>query len=102
MDIENDYFDKDGLVDNIVDKIIIEYDSDEMEDEDEDDLLDDDDDRHFIDMALQLSQQSEVNTTELTTTTNSQHHLTDMDPDFENMDPNFLECIQPLHALHTK
>ena len=30
MDIENDYFDKDGLVDDMVDKIIIEYDSDEM------------------------------------------------------------------------
>ena len=52
VDIENDYSDKDGLVDNIVDEIIIEYDGDKMEDEDEDDLLDDDD-RHLIDMALQ-------------------------------------------------
>ena len=39
MDIENDYFDKDGLVDDMVNEIIIEYDGDEMEDEDEDDLL---------------------------------------------------------------
>ena len=43
VDIENDYFDKDRLVDDMVDKIIIEYDGDEMEDEDEDDLLDEDD-----------------------------------------------------------
>ena len=39
-----------------------------MEDEDEDDLLDEDD-RHIIDMALQLSQQNESNMTESTTTT---------------------------------
>ena len=51
----------------MVEEIIIEYDSDGMEDEDEDDLLDEDD-RHFIDMALQLSQQNETNTIESTTT----------------------------------
>ena len=62
MDIENDYFDRDGLVDDMVDKIIIEYDGDEMEDEDEDDLLDEDY-RLLIDMVLQLSQQNETNTT---------------------------------------
>ena len=101
VDIENDYFDKDRLVDDMVDKIIIEYDGDGMEDEDEDDLLDEDD-RHLIDMALQLSQQNETNMTESTTTTNSQHNLTDMDPSFvENMDPNFLDCVLPLHALQT-
>ena len=73
-----------------------------MEDEDEDGLLDEDN-RHLIDMALQLSQQNETNTIESTTTTNSQHNLTDMDPSFiENMDPNFLDCVLPLHALHTK
>ena len=92
MDIENDYFDK----------IIIEYDGDGMEDEDEDDLLDENN-RHLNDMALQLSQQNETNTKESTTTINSQHNLTDMDPSFvENMDPNFLDCVLPLHALHTK
>ena len=32
VDIENDYFDKDGLVDDKVDKKIIEYDGDEMKD----------------------------------------------------------------------
>ena len=41
-----------------------------MEDEDEDNLLDEDD-RHLIDMALQLSQQNETNTTESNTTTKS-------------------------------
>ena len=46
VDIENDYFDKDGLVDDMV-KIIIEYGGDEMEDEDEDGLLDEDD-RHLM------------------------------------------------------
>ena len=45
MDIKNDYFDKDRLED-MVDEIIIE---------------DEDADRHLIDMALQLSQQSEAN-----------------------------------------
>ena len=29
VDIENNYFDKDGLVDNMVDEIIIKYDGDE-------------------------------------------------------------------------
>ena len=45
MDIEDDYFDKDGLED-MVDEVIIE---------------DEDADRYLIDMALQLSQQSEGN-----------------------------------------
>ena len=70
VDIENNYFDKDGLVDNMVDEIIIKYYGDEMEDEDEDNLLDEDD-RHLIDMALQLSQQNETNTTKSNTTTKS-------------------------------
>ena len=34
--------------------------------------------------------------TKSTTITNSQHNLTDMDLNFvDNMDPNFLECVQP-------
>ena len=45
MDIKNDYFDKDRLK-AMVDEIIIE---------------DEDANRHLIDMALQLSQQSEAN-----------------------------------------
>ena len=45
VDIKNDYFDKDTLED-MVDEIIIE---------------DEDVHRHLIDMALQLSQQSESN-----------------------------------------
>ena len=45
MDIKNDYFDKDRLED-VVDEIIIE---------------DEDAHRHLIDVALQLSQQSEAN-----------------------------------------
>ena len=57
VDIENDYFDKDGLVDDSVDEIIIDCNSDEMEEANEDDLLDDDD-RHLIYMALQLLQKS--------------------------------------------
>ena len=50
--IEKDYFGKDGLVDDMVAEIII--DGDEMEDEDEDNLLDNDN-RHLINMAIQLS-----------------------------------------------
>ena len=46
MDIKNDYFDKDG-VEDMTGEIIIEHDEDA--------------DRHLIDMALQLSQQSEAN-----------------------------------------
>ena len=38
MDIENDYFDNDRLVDDMVAEIIIEYKGGEMEDEDENDL----------------------------------------------------------------
>ena len=87
----------------MIDKIIIEYDHDEMEVEDADNLLDEND-RHLIDMALQLSQQGKADTTESTTTTNSQHNLTDMDPNFvENMHPNFLDSFNhSLHVLHTK
>ena len=63
----------------MVGEIIIEHDEDE------------DAERHLIDMALQLSQQREANTTEPNTTTNSQHNLTNT---VENVDdPNFLECI---------
>ena len=68
VDIKNDYFDKDRLED-MVDEIIIE---------------DEDADRHLIDMALQLSQQSEAST-EPNTSTNSQHNLTNT---IENIDPN--------------
>ena len=52
-----------------------------MKDEHEENLFDDAD-RHLIDMALQLSQHSEANTIESTTTKNSQHNLTDMYPNF--------------------
>ena len=58
----------------MVGEIIIEHDEDE------------DADRHLIDMALQLSPQSE-GTTEPNTTLYSQHNLADA---IENMDPNFL------------
>ena len=51
MDINNEYFDKDRLKD-MVSEIIIEHDEDA--------------DRHLIDMALQLSQQSEANITSRT------------------------------------
>ena len=61
VDIENIHFDK-GLLQDTVDEVIAKHDSDEICHEDESDLLDDDD-RHLIDMALQLSQQSEANTT---------------------------------------
>ena len=50
---------------------MIEYDSDEIEAEDEDDLLDDNE-KYLIDMALQLSQQSEVNMTKSTIIKKSQ------------------------------
>ena len=94
-DFENEYFDKVGLVNDMVDKIIVEYDRDKLEAEGQNDFLDEDD-RPLIDITLQLSQQSETDMTELTTTTNSQHNSADIDPDFvENMDPNFFECVQP-------
>ena len=48
VDIETDYFDKDGIAD-MVGEIIIEHDEGK------------DDNRHLIDMALQLSQQSKAN-----------------------------------------
>ena len=54
----------------MVEEITIEYDKDKMKDEDEDDLLDDND-RHLIEMALQLSQQSEANMTWESTTSTS-------------------------------
>ena len=70
MDIKNDYFDK-GRLEDMVDEIIIE---------------DEDADRHLIDMALQLSQQSEGNNrTEYNYKLST--HLTNT---IENIDPNFL------------
>ena len=76
VDIKNDHFDKDRLED-VVDEIIIE---------------DEDADRHLIDMALQLPQQSEGNN-RTNTTTNSQHNLTKT---IEKMDPNFLNTSNSL------
>ena len=70
VDIKNDYFDK-GRLEYMVDEIIIE---------------DEDADRHFIDMALQLSQQSEANN-RTKYNYSSQHNLTNT---VENRDPNFL------------
>ena len=73
VDIENDYFDEDGLVDDMVDEINVEYDGDVMEDEDEDDLLDEDD-RYLIDMALnyhnkmKLTRQNQLQLQTLNTT----------------------------------
>ena len=63
MDIKNDYFGKNRLED-MVGEIIIEHDEDE------------DADRHLIDMALQLSQQNEINN-RTKYDTNSQNNLTD-------------------------
>ena len=76
MDIKNDYFDKDRLED-MVNEIIIE---------------DEDADRHLIDMALQLSQQSEGNNR-----TKYNYNLTNT---IENMDPNFLN-ISNFSCQHT-
>ena len=71
----------------MVGEIILEHDGDEV------------DDRHLIDMALQLPQkQNEANTTKVNTTTYSQHYLTDTT---EKMDLNFLECLLPLPTLYT-
>ena len=83
VDIENNYSDKDGMIGYMVDEIIIEYDGDENEDEGEDDLLVKED-TLFIDMVLQLSQQSAANITESTATTNSQYNLAVMDPTYLN------------------
>ena len=57
----------------MIDEMIIEHDSDTMDDKDEEDLLDGGD-RQSIDTSLQLIQQSEASTREPSTSTDSQHN----------------------------
>ena len=54
VDVENEYFDKDGLVEDVVEEMVIQLgdDEDDSEEEDEDGMMDSDD-RRVIDHALQ-------------------------------------------------
>ena len=85
VDIENDYFDKDGLVEDAVDELIIAYGGDDENDDDEDSMIDDDD-RQLMDDALrQFTEPTDV-------CTNPRRDLTDT---LQNMDRLFRQCANP-------
>ena len=52
MDVENDYFEKDGLVEDLVDDFVVEFGEDDDCGSDDEEELMDDEDRRLIDNAI--------------------------------------------------
>ena len=94
VDIENTYFEKDGLIEDKVEEMIIQFgdsDSDDDEYESDDDLIDAHD-RQVIDQALQRA-------AEPTDSTNTKEICTDpreLTSTIQGMDQEFLTRILPL------
>ena len=96
IDVENNYFDKDGIYEDTVEEMIIdlgEDDSDSECDSDIEELLDDDD-RQLIDTALALS--SDSRTDETRVESNARRDLSDV---ISGFDPDFLASVLPLPSI---
>ena len=89
VDIENNYFEKDGLVEDRIEEMIIEFGDDSSDDdddcEDEDGMIDADD-RKLIDEAIQQAPGP-------TDTYTNPRNLTSI---LQSMDPEFLSSVLPL------
>ena len=112
VDIENEYFEKDGLVEDVVEEMVITLGADENdsdEEEDEEGLMDDDD-RQLISTALQQTtstyEQSTPSTSTPTHRTPTHGPSTPSDNTFtirrqltEEFDTQFLRDVLPLHMI---
>lgn len=89
VDIENQYFNRDGLIEDVVEEVVIEYAADDDDDDssDEEDLINDHD-RRLIDEALQQTSQQPTDIS-----TDPRRDLTSV---IQNMDRHFLESVLPL------
>ena len=91
VDIENNYFEKDGLIEDRIEEMIIEFGDDDSDDDDDDEYEDEDgmidaDDRQLIDEALQQAPGP-------TDTYTNPRNLTSI---LQSMDPEFLSSVLPL------
>ena len=86
VDMENDYFEKDGLVEDLVDHFVVEFGEDDDCGSDDDEELMDDEDRRLIDNAIRQ-------TTTDTVTPHLQYAITQDVRILENLDPDFCESV---------
>lgn len=114
VDVENDYFEKDGLVEDVVEEMVTRVgdDEDESDEEDEDDMIDSDD-RRVIDQALQqetlaYSPSTSTNANSASTSADTQTtptHTGRRQPTStrrqltEQYDTQFLRAVLPLHLI---
>ena len=88
VDVENNYFEKDGLVEDLMDDFVIEFGDGDYDSDDEEELIDDDD-RRLIDNALRQT----TDTDTFTVCTNPRRDLTST---IQNLDPDFCDAVLPL------
>ena len=88
VDVENNYFEKDGLVEDLMDNFVIEFGDGDCDSDDEEELIDDDD-RRLIDNALRQT----TDTDTFTVCTNPRRDLTST---IQNLDPDFCDAVVPL------
>ena len=96
IDVENNYFDKDGIYEDTVEEMIIdlgEYDSDSEYDSDIEELIDDDD-CQLIDTALVLSSDSGRDETRVES--NARRDLSDV---ISGFNADFLASVLPLPSI---
>ena len=111
MDVENDYFEKDDLVEGVVEEMVIQVgdDEDETVEEDEYDMIDSDD-RRVNDQALQqetmaYSPSTSNSASTSTDTQTTPTHTGQRQPTFtqrqltEQYDTQFLRGVLPLHLI---
>ena len=92
VDVENDYFEKDGLVEDLVDEFVVEFGEDDDCGSDDEEELMDDEDRRLIDIAIRQTTTDTVTPTP-TICTDPRRDLTSI---LENLDPDFCESVLPL------
>ena len=102
INIENDYFDKDGLLEDAIEDMVIEVGGSADDDTDDNDSLVDDEDRRIIDQALR---QLTDDCTQTPTSTKQTKHSTptatetarhELLSTFQDDDTDYLELVLPL------
>ena len=92
VDVENDYFVRDGLVEDLIEEFVVEFGEDDGCDSDDEEELIDDEDRRLIDNVLCQTTTDTV-TPRPTICTNPRRDLTST---LQNLDTEFCDAVLPL------
>ena len=109
IDIENDYFDKDGLLEDAIEDMVIEVggssdddtNDDDDDDDDDNDSLVDDEDRRIIDQTLRqliddCTQTPSTKQTKHSTPTATETARRELLSTFQDDDIDYMESVLPL------